>query len=180
MFKRYLVIAALALLAFGATQASALDFEQKSFYAQGMISMPIGDWSDFVNMGFGGGVGMHVPHNEQMSFRGEVSYIYYGTDSDFFGDDYDVSANSIPILALVQYNMTDSPFYLVGGLGFVMQTVDVEYNGAFGSFSSDDSSTELGLVAGAGYAVNEKLAIEGRFSLVSDANSLNVGGVLHF
>lgn len=180
MLKRSLALFVLALFALGAVQASALDFQQKSFYAQGMLSMPIGDWSDFVNLGFGGGVGMTVPHSAELSFRGEVSYIYYGTDADFFGDDADVSASAIPILALAQYNLADNPFYLLGGLGFAIMSVDVEYTSPFGSFSSDGGSTEFGLVLGGGYAVNEQFSLEGRFNLISDANNLTIGGVYHF
>jgi len=177
MIKRSLVLLALVLIA---SQAFALDFEEKSFYAQGQLSMPIGDWSDFVNLGFGGGFGMTVPHTDVMSFRGEVSYIYYGTDSDFFGPDWDVSASAIPILALVEYDLADNPFYLVGGVGFAIMGVDVEYTGAFGTFGGQEGSTEFGLIAGGGYTVNEQLSVEGRFNLISDANSLSVGGVYHF
>jgi len=180
MIKRSIALFALALLAFGATQAAALDFDQKSFYAQGMLSVPMGDWSDFVNTGFGGGVGMVVPHTDELTFRGEVSYLTWGTDSDFFGADYDVSASGVPVLVLAQYNLEDNPFYLLGGVGLAFMSVKVEYSGPFGSGSASDGSTEFGLVAGGGYAVNEQIAIEGRFNLISDANHLTVGGVYHF
>ncbi|MEZ4389277.1 MAG: outer membrane beta-barrel protein [Candidatus Krumholzibacteriia bacterium] len=180
MFKRSLALFALAALVLGATGASALDFQQKSWYAQGLLSMPIGDWSDFVNLGFGGGFGMTVPHTDVLSFRGEISYLTYGTDSGFYGDDYDVSASGVPVLVLAEYDLADNPFYLVGGLGLAFMSVKVDYNGPFGSASASDGSTEFGLVAGGGYVVNENISIEGRLNLISDSNHLSVGGVYHF
>ncbi|MBD3222465.1 outer membrane beta-barrel protein [bacterium] len=180
MTKRSLVLLAMLIIGLFATQASALEFEDASFYAQGAIQLPIGDWSDFVSLGFGPGVGIHVPHSDELAFRGELSYFFYSTDSDFFGDDADVSASALPILVLGQYNLEDSPVYIIGGLGLTMLSVDIEYDSAFGSFSSDDSSTEFSFVAGAGFWAGESFSIEGRFNLISDANSLQAGGVFHF
>lgn len=177
MLKRSLALLFVLVLA---TQCLALDFEQKSFYAQGLLSMPMGDWSDFVNLGFGAGVGMTVPHTDVLSFRGELSYIHYGTDSDFYGDNWDVSASAIPVLALAEYNLEDNPFYLLGGLGLAFMGVEVEYTGPGMSYGDTGSSTEFGLVLGGGYVVNENVSVEGRFNLISDANNLSIGGVYHF
>ena len=180
MFKRYLALFALATMVLGASQASALEFDEMSYYAQGAVQLPIGDWGDYVSLGFGPGFGVHVPHSDELSFRGEVSYFFFSTDDEFFGADSDVSVSSLPILALAQYSLEDNPIYLLGGIGFNLLSVEIEYDTGFGRFSAEDSSTELNLVAGAGFMASENLAIEARFNVVSDANSLQAGGVLHF
>ncbi len=180
MTKRSLVLFALLATGLFATQSSALEFEDASYYAQGAIQLPIGDWSDYVGVGFGPGAGIHVPHSDELAFRGEISYFFYSTDADFFGDEADVSVSALPILVLGQYNLEDSPVYLIGGLGLTILSIDIEFESQFGSFSGDDSSTEFSFVAGAGFWAAENISIEGRFNLISDANSLQAGGVFHF
>ena len=174
MFKRIaLLTAVLAIVS--AAPASALDFDQKAWYGQGILALPMGNFGDFANIGFGAGLGLKVPHSPELDFRGEVSYIYFTTEDI---PDADVSASLIPILALAQYNMDSSSAYLLGGLGFAIASVSIDYNvdvpgvGTF-SGSGSDSSTEFGLVVGAGFNLSPTMTLEGRFNLISDANSLS-------
>jgi hypothetical protein len=160
MIKNTVIIIALAGLLV-ALPAAALDFQQKQWYAQGIVSLPFGDFDDFANLGFGGGVGLHVPHDAQWSFRGEVSYVYY-TAEDI--PDVDTSASLIPISVLAQYNLENSQFYFVGGISLAFAHVSV------GSFS--DNSTEFGVDLGAGYGLSPKVDLGLRFNFVSDANNL--------
>ena len=169
MYKRSIILVMLiALLASG---AAALDFDQKQFYGQGILALPIGDWSDFATIGFGAGIGMTVPHSPELSFRGEISYITYSTE-DIEGADY--SYSMIPVNVLAHYNMES--MYLLGGLGLVFATVDVEFDDAPG-FGGSNTENELGLIVGAGFELSPKLTLEGRFNLISDANfiSANIG-----
>ncbi len=130
MLKRLVLLTAtIAILA--AVPASALDFDQKAWYAQGMLALPMGNFGDLAKIGFGGGLGLKVPHSPELDFRGEVSYIYFGTEDTFAGFDaseVDISASMIPILALAQYNMDSSSAYLLGGLGFAIASISVDYN----------------------------------------------------
>ena len=80
---------------------------------------------------------------------------------------------------LGQYNLEDSSVYLVGGLGLTLLSVDIEYETQFGTFSGDNSETELSLILGAGFVAAENISIEGRLNLISDANSLQAGAVYH-
>ena len=173
MFKRIALFAAL-ITVLAAVPALALDFQQKSFYGQGVVTLPMGDFGDVAKLGIGAGVGMTVPHTEQITFRGEISYIYYTTED--FGD-ADVSVSQIPVMVLGQYNMTDSDLYLLGGLGLVFSKLDMDvefsYEGYTYSDSASDSSTDLGLVLGAGYNLKPGMVLEGRFNMVSDANSVS-------
>ncbi len=170
MLKRLVLLTAtIAILA--AVPASALDFDQKAWYAQGILAMPMGDFGDFANLGFGGGLGIKVPHSPELDFRGEVSYIYFSTED---APDFDVSFSMIPILALAQYNMDSSSAYLLGGLGFVFSNFEFEPKvSGFEDFSVSDSSTDLGLTVGAGFNLSPAMTLEGRFNVVSDANSLS-------
>ena len=61
MFKRMLLITAL-LSVIVALPAAALDFDQKQWYGQGIAALPMGNFGDIANFGFGAGVGMLVPH----------------------------------------------------------------------------------------------------------------------
>ena len=165
MFKRFVVVAlSVALLA---SAASALDFDQKEFYGQGVVALPIGDWSDFVNLGIGAGVGMRVPHSPELNFRGEISYIHFMTE-DVPGADW--SWSMIPVNILAEYQMES--MYLLGGLGLVFAKSKVEFDDVPGmDFSSTDS--EIGLVVGAGFELSPSMVLEGRFNIVSDANFLS-------
>ena len=174
------IVLVLFILALSAGSALALDMEAKSFYAQGIFALPTGDWSDAAGNGFGGGIGMLVPHNEQLNFRGEVSFIKFGGKS--FGD-YDWSYRVIPIVALAEYTFQyDSPLYGLGGLGLYMGHFSADYTGpdGFGFGSYDDNNNDFGLVIGGGYHVNEQICVEGRFNIVSDSNELTIHGVYHF
>lgn len=164
MFKRFGVVAlALVLLVPAAT---ALDFDQKAFYGQGVLALPIGDWSDLVNLGFGVGLGMRVPHSDVLSFRGEITYIHFSTE-DIPNADW--SWSMIPVCVLGEYQM--DTMYLLGGLGLFFARSEVKYdNHPEWNFSGSDS--ELGLVLGAGFELSPSMVLEGRFNLVSDANFL--------
>lgn len=176
MLKRLVLILAL-LSVCAALPASALDFTQKQMYGQGVVALPMGNFGDIAKIGFGAGFGLLVPHTPELSFRGEISYIYFTTED--FGD-ADVSASQIPVLVLGQYNLTDSKAYLLGGLGLAFSKASVDYGDTFGLGEVSDTSTDLGLVAGAGYKLQPNLTLEGRFNLVSDAGSLGLNVVYWF
>lgn len=156
------------LLSLFAMPAMALDFTAKQFHVQGIVSMPMGDFGDIASLGFGGGVGMIVPHNDMLSFGLEASYLTYSTEEVAGAD---VSFSMIPVVALVHYNMTDSPLYLLGGLGIAFGSSSIEYdNSAIGDF--DDSSSDLALALGAGYNATPNMFFEGRLMMISDANQI--------
>ena len=177
MLKRLVLLTAMiAILA--AVPASALDFDQKQMYGRGVLALPMGNFGDFANLGIGAGLGMLVPHTPNISFRGEISYIYFTTeDFSFAGESADVSASMIPVNALIQYNLTDSKVYLLGGLGLAFAKLSVDFPSTsdlgFGSTSSSDTSTEIGVTLGAGTQLKSTLGLEGRLSLISDANSIS-------
>lgn len=164
------------LLSLFAMPAMALDFTAKQFFVQGVVALPMGDFGDGADLGYGGGLGMMVPHNDMLSFGLEASYLTYSMNEDFYDD---ASFSMIPVLAMVHYDLSDAPVYLLGGLGL-----------AFGSFesniaddpdtplvdesrySSDDSSSDVAIALGAGFDATPNMFFEGRLMLVSDANQI--------
>lgn len=156
------------LISLFAMPAMALDFAAKQFYIQGVVSLPMGDFGDVANLGYGGGVGMLVPHNDMLTFGAEASYLMYSTE-DVAGAD--VSASMVPVLVLVHYNMTDSPLYLLGGLGLAFSSVSIDFD-ASDTYDFDDSSSDFALALGAGYEATPNMVFEARINLVSDANQI--------
>jgi hypothetical protein len=185
-----LVLLALLVTAFApVSSARASGMEDVSWFVFGNIAAPFGDWSDFAGLGFGGGVGGVMPYNEQFGFRGEAGYIKFAGESVDLGggEEADYNYSMIPINALVEFTMDpDNPIYLVGGLGITI--VRFEYDapvvqtifGPVGGGSFDDSSTEIGLVAGAGFRAAEQFNIEAKLNIVSDANYLSAGASFLF
>jgi hypothetical protein len=172
---------ALLIVALSAGAASALDMGARTFYIHGVFVLPTGDWSDFAGNGFGGGVGIRVPHDDRLSFRGEVGYIFYGgKDYDYgdFGGVVEYSYSEIPIVALAEYQFNpDSPIYGLGGVGIHRFAVSIDPEP---DFQFDDSSMEFGLTLGGGFRVNESVSGEMRYNLISDANQFTVNVVFQF
>jgi hypothetical protein len=178
------IMLVLFILAFSAGSAMALDMAAKSFYVQGVFSLPTGNFGDFAGNGFGGGVGISVPQDDRLSFRGEVSYLFFGGKSYDYGTySWDYSYSMIPLVALAEYTFVpDSPAYGLGGAGLFMSRWSVEGKEPITDYSFDtsDSSTDFGICLGGGFNVNEKLSVEGRYNIISDANQLTINGIYHF
>jgi opacity protein-like surface antigen len=181
---RILLTSALMLILAGSAFAE-LNMEAKSFYGQGIISLPTGDLGDFAGTGFGGGIGMEVPYSELMNFRAEIGYIMFGK-KDFMHAEYSMAM--IPVVALAQYRMkVEDPYFLLGGAGITSvrssyDTEPVEYLGVVisdgGSF--DTTSSEFTITLGGGYDVNEQVAIEGRYHIISNSSYMSVHGTYSF
>ena len=156
-----------------------LNFEAKSYYAHGVLTLPSGDFGDVAGTGIGGGIGLRVPYSEQLDFRGELGYIMYGGQD--FGS-YEWSYGMIPLTVLGEYRMQpDSPGYFLGGLGLTIVRVSWEGDDAFfGTVDESDSSTEFSLSLGGGYDVNEQFSVEGRYNIISDTSYLSVHGTYAF
>ena len=166
--RKLMFIAVLAALA--AAPAFALDFDAKQFYGQVEATFPMGDWGDFVSLGYGAGLGVLVPHSESTSFGLEASYLMFSTE-DMPGAD--VSWSMIPVLFIGQYHLNNSSAYLLGGVGLAFGMADIDYDDS-DAFDVDDSSSDLAIAFGAGINATPKMFFEGRFNAISDANMVGV------
>jgi hypothetical protein len=185
--KKTLVLMVLALFVLSASFVSA---QEMGKYGTAGVCLPQNDF-DAMGTGFFGGFGMSKPHNDQMSFRGEVSYIHLPGDSesetypDGMGGTITVEAewsfSMIPILALVEYHFGyDSPAYAIGGGGFTLVTAEMSVSGGGAAFAVDASSTEMTIVFGGGFKVNEQISIEGRYNMISDFDCITLHGLFWF
>lgn len=167
MTKRLLVLALAATLV---TSAAAFDFDQKEWYGQGVLALPMGDFGDIANIGFGAGVGISVPSSPELDFRGEISYIHFTTE-DVMGAD--LSFSMIPVVFLAEYDLESA--YLLGGLGIIWRKSKTEFDDEdfFGNDSISSTDTELGLIVGGGLALSPSVNLEGRLNIISDSNFLS-------
>ncbi|MCP4546157.1 MAG: outer membrane beta-barrel protein [bacterium] len=181
--RRLLVLSILSLLVMmSVAPAMALDFDAKTFYGMGTLVLPMGDFSDHAGTGFGGCIGVTVPHTDEIIMRGEIGYIMFG-DQDL--PHFDFSYSFMPFMVLAEYHRDlSSPMYFLGGAGLTRVAFDADYTGPEDPTGllgdTDDSSMELTLCGGAGYQVNEQFSVEGRFNMVSDANNISIVGVYNF
>lgn len=183
--RKVMIPVVLMLLVAGSAFAE-LDFESKSFYAQGMLTLPTGDFGDAAGTGFGGGVGMRVPYSEQLDFRAEIGYVMYGSEEIL---EVEYSTAMIPIHVLGEYHMkVEDPYFLLGGLGLTSVRWETEYTGTmepgfeylYAGLNADGSDTEFTLILGGGYEMNAQFSLEGRLNIVSDYNFLSVHGTYAF
>ncbi|MBM4118019.1 porin family protein [bacterium] len=175
---------ALLIVALSAGAASAMDMAARTFYIHGIFVLPTGDFGDAAGNGFGGGVGIKVPHDDRLSFRGEVGYVMFGSKDidgyDLDGDPvtYEYSSSMIPIIAMAEYQFNpDSPIYGLGGVGLHYWSTDISPSLPI---DVDDSGTEFGLTLGGGFRINEQLSGEARYNIISDYNQFTINVVFQF
>jgi opacity protein-like surface antigen len=137
-----------------------------------VVSLPMGDFGDAANTGFGGTAAFEMEFMPQLIGVGQVGYITWGTDVD------EVSFSAIPILVGVKYFFVPGVgFYGIGQLGLTIFSADTpEFVTPFGTFGGSESSTEFTFGIGAGYEVpvssTVSLDFTGGFNLISDANNI--------
>jgi Outer membrane protein beta-barrel domain len=173
---RSLVLGAVLMATVGAAPAVA---QGATFSLGGGVTMPLGDFGDLAGTGFHGlaAVGFQ-PANLPVGFQVDGMFQRFGREDA--PDDFDSNFQFIQGTANVVYTFVtaeESTFhpYLIGGVGVYnsKETGD--------DALSDESSTDFGLNAGAGFdfrAGNVGLFIEGRFHNVfgdgSDANFIPI------
>lgn len=140
-----------------------------------VVSLPMGDFGDAANTGFGGTAAFELGFTPQLVGVGNIGYIMWGTDAE----DFDFSA--VPVLAGVKYYfMPGVGFYGLGQIGLTFLSASTpSFN--FGSFeveSQSETSTEFTFNIGAGYEVpvspTVSLDFTGMFNLISDANNIQL------
>jgi hypothetical protein len=156
---------------------SIISFSQSKFNAGASfnLGLPIGSFSDIAKTGIGGSIiGEYVVSN-RVSIKLSVSYQNFPGDFNKFavgGKTYDVSVNSIPLLAGARYYFTPTFFGLIEtGVHLFRVTADVSdiYNK---EKLSTEYDTKFGTGAGAGFryqlAEQSVFELSGVFSYVTD------------
>jgi hypothetical protein len=171
--KKVLTVVAIIFLLIGTANA-----QQGKMFAGGQvgISLPMGDFGDAANMGFGFLGNFYYGLNQNLDLTASVGYISWGSDAD------GASFSNVPILAGIRYYFQRSQFTPYGvaelGINNMSFTYDSEY---FGSYSA--TSSDFGLNLGAGFLYNlgnMDLDINAKINIISDTNNLTLFAGLRF
>jgi hypothetical protein len=176
--KKFILLTSILLL------FSALSFSQSKFNAGASFNLgfPIGTFSDVAKTGIGGSLIGEYVASSRVSVTLSVSYQNFPGDFNKFavgGKTYDVSVNSIPLLAGARYYFTPTFFGMIEtGAHFFRVSADVSdvYNK---EKLSTDYDTKFGAGAGAGFryqlAEQSVFELSGIFNYVTDdLNSISV------
>lgn len=126
------------------------------------IAMPMGDFGDLANVGFGGSLRYEHPLGDNFSFTGTAGVISFGGDEVISGVPniaeykYTTTSVMIPIqVGLKYYGTVMEGFYghVEAGVHINEFTTKVEYtlNGSTTSSDNTDSQTNFSLAPGIGY-----------------------------
>ena len=150
--------------------------QEMSFSANGGISNPVGDGSEYWNLGVSIGGNLFRSVSPNFSFGGRVAYNRWTPDEDKLlesvagidpGISWDISGSatiielvpSIRLLAPMGENQSASIFGQLG-LGYFLLNMNAEVKGSYlgttHEVSMDESESEVGLSVGGGLAIGEK------------------------
>lgn len=147
-------------------------FGQGGISIGGNIALPVGDWSDGVNLGFGGTASYETPLGKTLDGTITAGYIVFGTESDA------VDFSMIPILAGAKFFVSPNGIYVhaQAGLQLVKSTVELPTILGFGGGTVSETSTEFSVGGSVGYEVpvggKNAVDLSAGYYYVSDANYL--------
>lgn len=167
----------LSVLLFAVLFTGFINAQSQGVSIGGNLALPIGDWSDGANMGFGGTATYErsfAPNIVGQIYAGYLSF--GGKDLGLTGWSYKYSM--IPIMAGVKYFFQPGKgFYANALLGVHILSVDITVPAAYqtyGNFGGSSSDTKFGLGVGAGYEIpvggKNAVDVSANFMLVGDAN----------
>lgn len=157
--KQLLSVLLLAVLFTGIINAQ----NKMAFGLQAGVAIPMGDFGDAFDMGFGG-TGTFAYHiNPMFDVTASVGYLTWSGKVDGY------SFSSVPVLVGARYYFGQDKFhpYVSGELGMHFTTSEVEFLGS--SFSSSDSFFGFGAGAGFLYKMgpNLDLDVNAKFNSIS-------------
>ena len=170
MRKLMTILLAIVLIAGFTTTSKA----QISIGANVGLAMPMGDWSDGYNMGFGGSANGEYALNDNMSLGLNIGYYSFGGKTDGY------SWSFIPIVADFKYSFMTEGFmpYAGLGLGMFMGTSKVDFMG----ISMSASESKFGFVPTAGFWMGDsfKWGASLKYNIVSDVSYLGINvGIIY-
>jgi len=174
MKKLVLVLMAVAVL-------GSLSFAQKGAMSLGGglgLFMPMGDFADVANMGFGIIPQFEYTMNEKINLTGNIGYVSWGGESINLGSygTWEYSFHDIPILAGAKYYFGEGKMKPYGMAKFGMHMFGVTVKVA--GISESASETYFGFDFGGGMEmpINEKMHFDmaGAFqTIMSEGSSSN-------
>ncbi|MDZ7740802.1 MAG: hypothetical protein U5Q03_03380 [Bacteroidota bacterium] len=156
------------------------------------IALPMGDWSDGYDMGFGGMLEGDYFVKENIAIGLNVGYyIFSGKTETISGVDIDYPNFSIiPVFAKGDYYFATEGFMPYGGIGlgmFMASTEDYETTISYGTYTKKvtvegASDTKFGFSPHVGFLTGEgfKIGAEVAYTIIENANHLNASVRLLF
>jgi opacity protein-like surface antigen len=178
--KKFLLIALVAISVFVISSLQASSKEEMKIGGDIGIALPMGDFGDFANTGFGLNAVFSYFLNPQLAITGTLGYWSFGSKVDGY------SFSTVPLNGGIQYRFNKGkfqPFVSAETLMF-FNSVSYKYLG----YSASDSKTEFGFVPGIGAAFPLENDIEIRaaikytiiFTSGSNTTFLGIMGGVHF
>ncbi|MCM4167548.1 hypothetical protein KCTC52924_00953 [Arenibacter antarcticus] len=153
-------------------------FAQDGFHKIGVgaeVGLPMGDFGDAYNMGFGATGKIYYGLNENANITGTLGYLRFGIDGDS-----NISGHMGMIPIMFGYHHDFDGFYVEPQVGVVALNSKVDMsNTGFGSFGGSYSSTEVSLSLGGGYTMGD-WDFGLRYQIVNNANFLGVRVAYNF
>jgi hypothetical protein len=139
------------------------------------LGLPLGDFGDGSNLGFGASARYDGAIKEKLAWTATIGYLSYGLKSSSGASGH---TSMIPIMGGIKYYFSEdnSGFYGGADIGFVPITVSVDVPG-FGSASA--SETRFGFSPGLGYRLGQ-LDFAVRYNLISDFNTIGIRAAFVF
>lgn len=126
------------------------------------------DMKDFdAGLGFAAGGAMVMPMGGALSLAPELLFSYRSTSTTEEGADFSIKEMAIDVPVFVRFNVAPNVFVQGGPqLGYVLSS---EYTVEFGGESMTDdtegrAALEYGLTVGAGFQINEQIAMDVRYN----------------
>ncbi len=165
----------LSVIVFTVLFAGFINAQSQWISIGGNLALPIGDWSESANLGFGGTAAYERSFAPNIVGQVYAGYLTFsGEDSGV--DDFGYSYSMIPIMVGAKYYFQPGKgLYANAQLGVHLLSVDVDVPEQYEGFfeSSSDTETEFGIGIGVGYELpmgKNALDISALFNLVNDAN----------
>jgi hypothetical protein len=168
--KNLLFVILVALLSTGFIKA-----QSQGISIGANVALPMGDWSDGANTGFGGTATYERSFTPNITGQVYAGYITFGGD-ELEGFSYSYSMIPIMVGAKYFFQPSGKGFYGNALLGVHLFTADVSVPDEFEPYYSggSETSTEFSFGIGAGYEVpvggKNAVDITAHYMLISDAN----------
>ncbi len=171
--KKALFTVLVLLLAVSLTQAQ--DKGDMGVSVQGGIALPMGDFGDAYDLGFGGTGTFQYYLNKNLAITGTAGYLTWSNSQDMA----DATFSTIPLLAGVRYFVGKGNFkpYVNGKVGLYFSSSDVTVDLGFfgGEQSVSSSTTDLGVGVGAGFLMplgkNLNLDVSASYDIIMTSGS---------
>jgi len=153
-------------------------FAQEGFHQIGVgadIGLPIGDFGEAYNIGYGVTGKIYYGLNEDANITGTLGYLRFGIDGDS-----NISGHMGMIPIMFGYNHDFDGFYVEPQVGLVALNSKIDMSGSgFESFGGNYSSTEVSLSLGGGYNTGD-WDFGLRYQIVNNANFLGARVAYNF